>query len=269
MGKGNDTYNLISLFFLGLTALVFIVTLLMMSGAVSPPSAFQVKTDVPTPTSLVIVQAPPTQQRAPTVTLTSRPSFTPSATWTFFPTDTPTVTRTPTTTQTPTATLSPTQTFTFTPAPPTATPTETPAPPTATPTVTPTLPSPTPTPRILFTRDPQTPQYLQPFLYPGCNWQGVGGQVITTAGTPLIGFQIKVTGSDGVPLPVVLSGSQPSFGQSGWEVKVADFPGPGTYTVEVLAQDGSGAPVSAPETITFAGTCETSLAVLNFIQTGS
>ncbi len=104
MRKDNSgTYNTITIVFLGLSAFVFICSLLLIARVIRPPAPFVPRT----PTSIPTVELP-------TVT----------------PTDTPTVTPTPTDTLTPTPTATPEPelpTATPTPAPTEAPlPTETP-----------------------------------------------------------------------------------------------------------------------------------------------
>lgn len=263
MGQGsqgsNSTFNLISMFFLALTAFVCLIALLVMADIV-PAGPLEPATDVPLPTSVLVngqlPSATPSNTLPPTVEGIDTPTRTPSPTWTKFPTNTPTLTLSPTRTIVPTSTLTFTPSFTptFTPSVTfTASPTETTAPPTPTEDLS----------NILFTPQPGMPIYRDAFLHPGCEWFGVAGQVVGQNGEPLIGLTIKVTGDSGTAISV--TGSNTGYGTSGFEAQLGLAPLAGTYTIQIVAAD-QVTQLSSPILLNFDGSCERNMALINFIQ---
>jgi hypothetical protein len=265
MGQGsNDTYNLVSIVFIVLAVVAFVVGILFLSGAINPPSVLQVPTEVTPEPPIAIVALPGTNQPAPTTTFEPLPTREASATPSPFPSYTPSDTPRPTNTLTPTVTITPTTTLTFTPS---FTPTLTE---TLTLTPTPTVPTATPTNTpypIEFQRE-STPIIYRPSVNGlVCNWQGIGGTVASRSGAPLTGYPIRVTSSTGVTIAVANSGSNTNpYGVSGWEITVGSAAEAGTYFVEILSQDGSGAPISNPIQVNFTGSCDGNLALVNFIR---
>lgn len=255
MGEGKGTiYNVISLVFLLLTILTIVFVIMRMAG---PPAERQ-EAAVVLPTAVIL------------------PSLTPSPI--------PTTGLPPTFTFTPTDTLTPTNTLSPTPIPPSATVsptiTDTPAP-TDTPTITPT-PSISPTPLPTETPTGPTPTLAptqNPYLFElrqgqviltqnfantaGCAWQGLGGQVFNTEGTPLNGLKIHVFGTNFDR--TVDSGSNSLYGPGGWEVPVDNKINAQSYYVELLSPGGTV--VSARIQVTFRSDCARNVALVNFIQT--
>ena len=152
----------------------------------------------------------------------------------------------------PTATPTPRQILpaTWTPGiPPTEVPTQAP-PPTAT---LPPLEEPTattegetnPSSDMPFVLHEGNPNYV-PNLYHadlGCNWMGVGGQVISLNGAPVTGVVVKLGGQiAGQPLDLVtISGIATQYGPAGYEFDLTDFvTGPitsnGSMWVQLLDQ---------------------------------
>lgn len=268
MGRGsNESYNMVSIVFLALSALVCALTLLIL-GDVVPAGPLEPATEVPTATLALAADGrlPTfTPSDTPIATRDTGPSETPSITptWTGMPTNTftPSASPTGTNTATGTATFTLSPTWTFTPSAtftvtPTWTSTSTIAPPAA-------GQPPAGGTGATFTTPPSFPLLRDAFTHPGCQWQGIGGQVNGTQG-PLPGITIKVTNPDGTTLTAV-SGTAPDYGQSGWEIQVASAPTAGTYQVQVVAAD-QVTPLSNALAVQFTGTCEQSLAVVNFIQ---
>ncbi len=268
MGRGSaGCLNLITLVFLILTLVVILAVGGMLFNVVPvplafrpmtatlPPTAFfptETRTPIPSPTDT------PTRTNTPTRTPTPRP---PTAT----PTQTPTITDTPTNTTTPlppTATATLTQTPTNT-KPPTATrtPTRTRVP---TRTKAPTQPI-TPTQAPAFTVLPPSPSLTSNFVNPGagCNFMGIGGQVYDMNNQPLPGIQISVTSDTGFN-QTTISGSNTTMGQSGWLIQVDTKVSPITYIVELKSPQGVS--LSNKVRVSFPGTCEQNLALINFKQ---
>jgi len=255
MGEGKGTiYNVISLVFLVLTILTIVFVITRLAG---PPAEKQ-----------VAAAALPTVQVLPSFTPTAIPTTGLPPTFTFTPTDT----LTPTNTLPPTdvsPTVAPTQTITDTPAP-TDTPTIPPESPT--PSITPTTaPTDGPSPTVAPTVDPYLYAlrqgqviFTQNFANTAaCAWQGLGGQVFNTEGTPLNGLKVHVFGNN--LDRTVDSGTNSLYGPGGWEVPVDNKISAQTYYVELLSPGGTV--VSARIQVTFPSDCARNVALVNFIQT--
>jgi hypothetical protein len=165
-------------------------------------------------------------------------------------------------------------------APPTAT---QPVPPTATPTEEVTLiPLPTITSFATSEVTATTPsgsaahykaQDGTPIYLPhseGCGGLYIAGNVIDLSGNPLVFMLVRVGGTlGGEPLYVedALSGSNPLYTESGWEVKIADAPidSTGTVFVELYTLD-SVDPVSDLIIVDTYNDCNRNLIIVNFVQ---
>jgi hypothetical protein len=236
-------FNLISIIFLLLSVVVLVWGVLRF-----------VQTPPPAPEAILV----PTPLSLPTIT----PSFTPRPT--LPPTFTPTNTDTPTPTQTdtPAPTLPPTATITSTPAP-----TSTPGPTnTPLPTETPVGPATnTPSPFPFSLRDNQVTFTTNFANTAGCDWQGIAGQVFDLNGQPFSNLQVHVFGGENTDL-YTISGSNTLYGQgSGWEIPVGSVINNLTYFVELRSPEGT--PISPTVQITFPGSCQGNLAIVNFVQT--
>lgn len=253
-------YNVISVVFLVLTIVVLVLGI---SRFLQP---------APTPVNVAVV---PTEIILPTLTLTNTPTSTLPATWTSTPTltDTPTPSETPIPSLTASLTITPTLTRTPTPTPTTVA--------TLTPTVTLTsIPEATPVPAITVT--PDTPATAEPSQFPfrlrnnqvaftsnfantaGCQWQGFGGAAFDLSGAPLNGIRVHIYDGQAVEL-YTASGTNTLYGPGGWEMQVATGINAQTYFVELQAVDGTI--VSPTVQVTFPGSCDGNLAVINFEQT--
>lgn len=264
---GSDLYDLVSVFFLALGAFMCIITLLIMGGVVTA-GPFEPEDPTATPTRLAAATFTPSPM---TPTQTPEPAtatYTITPTWTDFPTNTALPSTTPSQTQTPTITLtwtpSSTPSQTEIPSSPTEAPTIT-----NTPSITPTE-GPSPTATITVAPFPLTVQQGMPlfrdaYLHPGCEWQGVAGQVTLLGGAPGLGYVIQVTG-DGISGSLTqVSGTNTNFGAAGWEIKVADGVTSGRYQVQVLSADGTQQ-LSPVVELAFNSDCEQNLALINFVQ---
>ncbi|MBA3871708.1 MAG: hypothetical protein ABI970_03515 [Chloroflexota bacterium] len=258
MGQGKGTiYNVISLVFLFLTILTIVFVIMRLAGPVAEKP--------------VVSAALPTAITLPTLTPSAIPTTGLPPTFTFTPTDTLTPTNTLPPTDIP-PTIAPTQTITDTPvltATPTITPTpaisDTPVPPT--PTETPTGPTPTLAPTLnpyLYELRQGQVIFTQNFANTAaCAWEGLGGQVFNTEGTPLNGLKIHVFGTNFDR--TVDSGSNSLYGPGGWEVPVDNKISAQTYYVELMSPGGTV--VSARIQVTFPSDCARNVALVNFIQT--
>jgi hypothetical protein len=119
-----------------------------------------------------------------------------------------------------------TQVATFTPAP-TKEPTHTPAPPALS-----TLPP-------LVMADTDTPAFDldSAGARPGAEWTGFFGQVLDTAGNPMPGVPVMVWYRDGQPA----SSPTPTGPDGSYEIRLAEAPLAGIWTIQLLTADGSPA----------------------------
>lgn len=257
----NFFYNLISLLAVTGTLVTIVVTAVLVitpteaerEAASVLPTAVVFPTDLPTATPTdTNTPGPPTLP--PTFTNTPTFTFTPSPTFT----DTPTITSSPTITPTPRDTDTPTATFTPS-ASPTITPSFTPTGPT------PTF-SPTPIPFPFILRD-DVAFAGNSFNTLGCNWQGVGGQVVDVNGNPFGSgsLQVHVFDAEGTVDRTVLVGSSTLFNsQASWEVTVDNTINNRTYFVEL--QSSIGTIISPTYNFTFPQVCGQNAAIINFRQ---
>lgn len=256
----NVFFNLITIIFVVLTALMLVAILGIAGDAMDPPF-LQPEAEDPLPTQVVIDTPTPRPSWTPSHTPTATNTHTPTATPTDTPTATSTSTSTPTSTRTPTITTTPTITATFT-----LTPTNTLVPPTATPTHTNTpVPSITPTAsatvEFAFIVQPNSIILRENYANTqGCNWQGVAGQVTTPQGEPVTGVQVRVAGPDREL--TTLTGTNTFYGPSGWEIVLGSQPSVGRYTITLWYNTQQASP---PVEIVFPGACQQNLATVNFI----
>lgn len=268
--KGNESYDLLTVFFLALSGFVCIITFMIMGDAIS---AGPFEPEVPTATVVPLVfgtvtPTPPTPSATPLL-----PSLTPqpSATWTGIPTSTASFTPTSSPTGAPTITLTwtPSSTPSITNTVPG--PTETPVPPTETPVPpTPTATGPTPTFTATISAFPLnvqqgTPLFRDAYLHPGCQWQGFAGQITLQGGAPGLGYVIRVTG-DGINGALTqVSGTNTNYGSSGWEVQVGTAPSAGRYSLTVMSSDTTRQ-LSPTIDLSFPNDCTQNLVLINFVQ---
>jgi tetratricopeptide (TPR) repeat protein len=152
-----------------------------------------------------------------------------------------------------------TPTATATPRPPTPIPTRRPA---------------TPTPTYTATRSPWRYSQLGAPTYrdndkniAGCDWLGVGGQVLDTGGAGVSGVKVRVW-SGGYTFPLATSGDSrwtPLYGPGGWEVNLYNSPRAGSWNCQLVDENGAAlSPVVIFET--YAGDCSRNLVLINFKQ---
>jgi hypothetical protein len=177
-------------------------------------------------------------------------------------------------------TLPPTWTATIVPTgttAPTATPTST-LPPTPTPvTLTPTpLPSETlaPTPQGGFAYElrPNFPKAIENINHPdlGCDWMGIGGQVIDQKGNPITGLIVNIGGKlPGVQIKVdtfTLTGVALSYGRAGYEIKLSDKPIASKGSLWVQLVDQAQTPISDKIFFDTFDSCDKNLIILDFLK---
>jgi hypothetical protein len=243
-GRGYGCLDLITAIFVLLTITSCAFTVLLLSN---PQSALNPLRPPTLPVLMIIATDPP--------------SLTPSLTFTPAPaTPTPNATSTPTET----ATWTPTWTPTITDTPVVGNlslPTEAGA------TATPTIEVIQPTSQYTLSPFPFT---VDPIRYTsntgtdGCNWQSVAGSVTDLQGKPIKGLAIRVTGSNGNIDEVHYTGTEPRYGDSGFEVFLGAIPRVDQYTVQLLGRTGS--PISDTVTIESHTGCKENVVIVHFVQ---
>lgn len=240
-------YDFVSIVMVGFTALAVIVIVLLFLNPNAGFNPFPPDDSAdeggggpgPLPT---LVEITPATQTPPPPTLP--PSWTPSPSSTGGPTITTSPTTTITSTPTSTTTKVPTPTRTFTP--------------------TPTGPTPVPTSQFPYILQSGTPRQTSYFANPsvGCDWAGLGGQVLDQNGIGVIGVTVHVFGS-GVDRKVT-SGSNTDYGSGGWEVNVHITPVVRNFTVRI--ENAVGDALSSDVDVQTGDSCSTNLTVVNFVR---
>lgn len=157
-------------------------------------------------------------------------------------------------------------------------PTDTPQPTaSAIPSMTPTLlvlPSATLTPTPTATKPPfykitsSSPDYMAS-AGRSCAWMGVGGTVVDLNDLPVTGLRVLLGGAyEGVNLAASsITGSALSYGESGYELFIANDPGVSKKTIFVQLQDASGKNLSDKVYFETYDDCKTNLIRIDFEQT--
>lgn len=220
------------------------------------------------PTEAVLPTLTPTPTRTATNTPrpTLPPTFTPTFTVTPTPSDTP-VTPSATFTPSNTPTITDTATFTATSVfSPTPTPTST-----FTPSATSDLPTPTPSdtrsPYPFQLRGGEVIYTSNTYNSAGCAFQGIGGQVLDTAGNGINTGITVVAVDDNGRTYVAQAGDNSRYGANGgFEIGVDTRPNRRTYLVE-LRVTATGVAISPLIEVTFPSDCDRNVALLYFRQT--
>jgi hypothetical protein len=102
----------------------------------------------------------------------------------------------------------------------------------------------------------------------GCNWLGIGGQVVDMQGAPIVGLRVQLYGSFHGKIKTVtsLTGTVDRYGPAGYELTIADYPSATTHTLWVQLFNQSGGALSDKVYFdTFTG-CEKNLIIIHFKQ---
>lgn len=190
----------------------------------------------PPPTEIVI---PATATPTNTPRVVFQPSWTPTATE-VQPTKTIRPTNTPFMTETPFGMSSSTPTRTNTPAP------------------------------FNFVIQQGSPVAIPNVFYPdlGCNWTGVGGQVLDMSGGPVIGLTVHLYGMVSGQLIDLrtLTGVNQAYGDGGFEFKIADAPLDTTKALYIQLFDQADLPMSDRIFFDTYNDCNRNLIVINIVQ---
>jgi hypothetical protein len=180
---------------------------------------------------------------------------TPTNTVVFPPTWTPTSSPEPTATQTP----SPTPTIVDTPTMIVILPTAT---------ITPTEP----VGGYPFDVREGSPTAISNIYHPelGCNWMGVGGQVVDMSNGSVTGMIIRLGGRlPGISIPehlMSLTGVALNYGRSGYEFTLADHPVASRNSLWVQLLDQAGVPLSKKVYFDTFDSCDKNLIIIDFKQ---
>ena len=100
----------------------------------------------------------------------------------------------------------------------------------------------------------------------GCDWQGVGGSVVDSNNSDIVGLVVRLTGfyNDKSVHLTTVSGISPDYGKSGFEFVLGSGPiaSKGQLTVQLL--DQAGMPLSEQVSLQTFDTCEKNLSLVRF-----
>jgi hypothetical protein len=115
-----------------------------------------------------------------------------------------------------------------------------------------------------------SPKYETNTYHPeaGCNWLGVGGEILDAAGEPVLGVLIEARGSlGGVDIyRLTLSGTATNYGQAGYELPLYDSPIESTGEVWIQVLDQANLPLSDKIYLLTYDSCDSNLIRINFVQ---
>jgi len=117
------------------------------------------------------------------------------------------------------------------------------------------------------------PKAIENIYHPelGCEWMGVGGQVVDLSDAPVTGLIVRLGGRlPGVKIEentISLTGVALNYGRSGYEFKLADQPiaSQGLLWVQLINQ--SGVPISEKVYFDTFDSCTQNLILIDFKQT--
>lgn len=121
----------------------------------------------------------------------------------------------------------------------------------------------------IYSLQPGSPVLTANIFHPdlGCEWMGVGGQVLGEGGQPIGMLVIELGGSlngeqvDGL----TLTGSANQWGPGGYEIRISDNPITSTNELWVRVLSIEGEPLSEPVYFNTYTDCEKAAVIINFI----
>lgn len=255
---GNRIYNILSVFLLLATVVAVVFFAVQLTQPLETQEAAVLPTQFvpPTATDTPVPTDTPTPRPTTAVpTDTPEPTDTVEPTETVPPSDTPEPSATPSNTITPSPTVTPTPSSTFTPEN-----TDTP-----TPTPTATGPSPTSPPPLPFGLQGEVTFGENLYNSAGCQWQGIGGQVLDINGDPYTRPLVVHVFNTSQTIDVrVNTGTNSNYGPSGFEVQVGTTLTMETFFAEL--QTTNGTIISEPVQVDFPGICGQNAAIVTFQQ---
>ncbi|OGO23127.1 MAG: hypothetical protein A2Y54_10350 [Chloroflexi bacterium RBG_16_51_16] len=130
-------------------------------------------------------------------------------------------------------------------------------------------PSPTKLPTTAFS--PDNPQAISSSLIPhlqnaGCNWQGVGGSVLDTNNSDIVGLVVRIVGTyNGKNINMTtVSGVNPDYGRSGFEFMLSSTPITSRDQLYLQLLDQAGKPLSENVYLDTFNECEKNLVLVRF-----
>jgi hypothetical protein len=97
----------------------------------------------------------------------------------------------------------------------------------------------------------------------GCNWLGIGGEVLDLNLNPVTGSYRVHVWDNGVDALVTV-GSAPAYGPSGWEVFLFDAPRVQDHNVQLETANGTA--VSQVYRVQTRASCNQNLVLFTFVQ---
>jgi hypothetical protein len=120
---------------------------------------------------------------------------------------------------------------------PTLAPTFTPGPTKEATNTPPPTPAPTAAPPVMLDTDAPIFEFVSAGARPGVDWTGFFGQVVDTGGNPLTDVSLIIWYDDGTPASDVVR----TDSDGNYEIRLAGAPLAGTWSVQVLTEDGQPA----------------------------
>jgi hypothetical protein len=232
-----------------LSAILLVVTIMigfiMVSIFVNPHTSLNPFPPVVIPPRVVIPSPTPTQTSTdiPTATYTPQPTETP------YPTNTPEPSETPVP-DTPVPVIATDASITTLPG-----------------TIYPTLKA--TTSAYSFIVQPGSPAAVSSSIMRpdgGCQWMGVGGQVVDMQGAPIVGLRVQLYGSLHGKIKAItsLTGTVDRYGPAGYEITISDFPTSTTHTLWLQLFNQAGGALSDKVYFDTYSGCEKNLIVIHF-----
>lgn len=133
-------------------------------------------------------------------------------------------------------------------------------------------PAPSPTAStIMFRLQHGAPAYAPNIFHQeaGCNWLGVGGQVLGEDGAPLQNLVVELGGSlAGEEISMLsLTGTAPVYGDGGYEFTLADRPATSDRTLWLQVHDLENTPLSEKVYFSTYDDCNLNMIVITFVLT--
>jgi len=102
----------------------------------------------------------------------------------------------------------------------------------------------------------------------GCDWMGVAGQVFDIQGTPVKGIRVSLRAEleDRSIDLVVISGTAPGYGESGYEFRLSDRPIASSGQAHIQLIDQAGLPLSDIFTFNTFDDCDANLILIDFYE---
>ena len=102
----------------------------------------------------------------------------------------------------------------------------------------------------------------------GCNWLGVGGEILDSAGDPVTGVLVEASGNlQGEEIyRLALSGAAPDYGVGGYEIALNDSPVESDGEVWIQLLDQANLPLTEKIYLQTYDSCDSNLIRINFVQ---